>query len=171
MGAVWSALLVGGGLAGALFLWLLRGDPGAPGKDGGAEPQEGAPLEEAAAPGGGPGGGGGPEPSDPELVSKAGILPPLESVVLKFSGEGGTNGTRSRAVGFWWTSFPDPGLSPLQPSPRSGGCPVLEKPRGSSRGRAQLLQPQRARAPPLGRAWCSALGWLGGGDISQLFSF
>lgn len=73
MGAVWSALLVGGGLAGALILWLLRGDSGAPGKDGGAEPQKGAPPEEAAAPGGGPGGGGsgGPEPSDPELVSKA----------------------------------------------------------------------------------------------------
>lgn len=86
MGAVWSALLVGGGLAGALILWLLRGDSGAPGKDGGAEPQKGAPPEEAAAPGGGPGGGGsgGPEPSDPELVSKAGILPPLEPVVLKF---------------------------------------------------------------------------------------
>uniref|UniRef100_A0A8C6MZ71 Starch-binding domain-containing protein 1 n=1 Tax=Mus spicilegus TaxID=10103 RepID=A0A8C6MZ71_MUSSI len=76
MGAVWSALLVGGGLAGALILWLLRGDSGAPGKDGVAEPpQKGAPPGEAAAPGDGPGGGssGGlsPEPSDRELVSKA----------------------------------------------------------------------------------------------------
>lgn len=76
MGAVWSALLVGGGLAGALILWLLRGNSGAPGKDGVAEPpQKGAPPGEAAAPGGGPGGGGSgslnPEPSDRELVSKA----------------------------------------------------------------------------------------------------
>ncbi|EDL88644.1 similar to genethonin 1, isoform CRA_a, partial [Rattus norvegicus] len=75
MGAVWSALLVGGGLAGALILWLLRGDSGAPGKDGGAEPLKDAPPGEAAAPGGGPGGGGSgglsPEPSDRELVSKA----------------------------------------------------------------------------------------------------
>lgn len=121
MGAVWSALLVGGGLAGALILWLLRGDSGAPGKDGGAEPQKGAPPEEAAAPGGGPGGGGsgGPEPSDPELVSKAGILPSLEPVVWKFAREGETNGIRNRAGGCWWTSFPDPGLNPFQPSPRS----------------------------------------------------
>ncbi|XP_051026676.1 starch-binding domain-containing protein 1 [Acomys russatus] len=75
MGAVWSALLVGGGLAGALILWLLRGDPGAPGKDGGAEPQKDAPSGEAEAPGGGPGGGGGSvslssEPSKLQLVSK-----------------------------------------------------------------------------------------------------
>ncbi|KAH0507103.1 Starch-binding domain-containing protein 1 [Microtus ochrogaster] len=74
MGAVWSALLVGGGLAGALIFWLLRSDPGAPGKDGGAEPQKDAPPGEAAAPGGGPGGGGSgglsPGPSDRVLVSK-----------------------------------------------------------------------------------------------------
>lgn len=122
MGAVWSALLVGGGLAGALILWLLRGNSGAPGKDGVAEPpQKGAPPGEAAAPGGGPGGGGSgslnPEPSDRELVSKAGILPPLEPVVLKF---GKTKGTWSRTGGFWWTSFPDPGLNSFQPSLRFG---------------------------------------------------
>ncbi|XP_005068197.2 starch-binding domain-containing protein 1 [Mesocricetus auratus] len=72
MGAVWSALLVGGCLAAALILWLLRGDPGVPGKDGGAEPQKDAPPGEAAAPGGGPGDGGGlsPEPSERVLVSK-----------------------------------------------------------------------------------------------------
>ncbi|KAL1791013.1 starch-binding domain-containing protein 1 [Sigmodon hispidus] len=74
MGAVWSALMIGGGLAGALILWLLRGDPGAPGKDGVAEPQKDAPPGEAAAPGGGPGGGGSgglnPEPSERVLVSK-----------------------------------------------------------------------------------------------------
>lgn len=123
MGAVWSALLVGGALAGALILWLLRS--GAPGKDGVAEPpQKGAPPGEAAAPGGDPGGGGSggqsPEPSDRELVSKAGILPPLELVVLKFPGEGEAKGTWSRAGGFWWTSFPDLGLKLLQPSSRSG---------------------------------------------------
>ncbi|XP_052591952.1 starch-binding domain-containing protein 1 [Peromyscus californicus insignis] len=74
MGAVWSALLVGGGLAGALILWLLRGDLGAPGKDGGAKPQKDVPPGEAAAPGGGPGGGGGgglsPGPSERVPVSK-----------------------------------------------------------------------------------------------------
>ncbi|KAM6220932.1 starch-binding domain-containing protein 1 [Rhynchocyon petersi] len=54
MGAVWSALLVGGGLAGALFIWLLRG--GSPGD------------------GDGQGGGGGPSPgsSGQELVTKPG---------------------------------------------------------------------------------------------------
>ncbi|XP_004647488.1 starch-binding domain-containing protein 1 [Octodon degus] len=40
MGAVWSALLVGGGLAGALLVWLLRGGSGDGGKD--------APLREPA---------------------------------------------------------------------------------------------------------------------------
>lgn len=83
MGAVWSALLVGGGLAGALIFWLLRGDPGAPGEDGGAEPQKDAPPGQAAAPGDGPGGGGSgglsTGPSERVLVSKSGILPPLGS--------------------------------------------------------------------------------------------
>ncbi|XP_052055307.1 starch-binding domain-containing protein 1 [Apodemus sylvaticus] len=78
MGAVWSALLVGGGLAGALIVWLLRGDPGVPGRDRGVEPEKDAPPGEAAAPGGGPGGGGSgglsPEPSDRERVSKAAHL-------------------------------------------------------------------------------------------------
>lgn len=124
MGAVWSAVLVGGGLAGALILWLLRGDSGVPGKDRDVEPQKDASPGEAAAPGGGPGGGGSgglsPEPSDLERVSKAGILPPLEPVVLKLPGKGETKGTWSCAGGFWWTSFRDPGLSPLQPSSRSG---------------------------------------------------
>ncbi|KAG8515144.1 Starch-binding domain-containing protein 1, partial [Galemys pyrenaicus] len=49
MGAVWSALLVGGGLAGALFVWLLRDT----GKDAGAEPDQDAPLREADQAGGG----------------------------------------------------------------------------------------------------------------------
>lgn len=62
MGAVWSALLVGGGLAGALLLWLLRGDPGDPGKDRDAEPQKVAPPGEAAVPAAEQGGGGGLSP-------------------------------------------------------------------------------------------------------------
>uniref|UniRef100_H0XF66 Starch-binding domain-containing protein 1 n=2 Tax=Otolemur garnettii TaxID=30611 RepID=H0XF66_OTOGA len=72
MGAVWSALLVGGGLAGALFVWLLRGDAGGSRKDGDAEPEEDAPPGEAAAPGGDRGGGGGrsPGPSGQDLVTK-----------------------------------------------------------------------------------------------------
>lgn len=56
MGAVWSALLVGGGLAGALFVWLLRGGP----ED--AE-QKDAPAGEAATRAEGQGGGGGRSPS------------------------------------------------------------------------------------------------------------
>lgn len=73
MGAVWSALLVGGGLAGALFVWLLRDS----GKEGNAEQRKDAPSREAAAPGGDQGGGGGglsPGPS-----AKPGILPPCVS--------------------------------------------------------------------------------------------
>uniref|UniRef100_A0A8C6R613 Starch-binding domain-containing protein 1 n=1 Tax=Nannospalax galili TaxID=1026970 RepID=A0A8C6R613_NANGA len=73
MGAVWSALLVGGGLAGALLLWLLRGDPGDPGKDPDAQPQKVAPPGEAAVPGSEQGGGGGvlgPGPSKRDLATK-----------------------------------------------------------------------------------------------------
>lgn len=72
MGAVWSALLVGGGLAGALFVWLLRGDPGDTGKDGDAKQEKDAPLGAAAVPGGHQSGSGGlsPGPSGQELVTK-----------------------------------------------------------------------------------------------------
>ncbi|XP_001491361.1 starch-binding domain-containing protein 1 [Equus caballus] len=68
MGAVWSALLVGGGLAGALFIWLLRDT----GKEGDAEQEKDASPGEAATAGGDQGGGGGlsPGPSKPELVTK-----------------------------------------------------------------------------------------------------
>ncbi|XP_037385537.1 starch-binding domain-containing protein 1 [Talpa occidentalis] len=67
MGAVWSALLVGGGLAGALFVWLLRDK----GKDQGAEPDQDARLGEAVAAGGDRAGGGlNPGPSKRELVTK-----------------------------------------------------------------------------------------------------
>ncbi|XP_019322627.2 LOW QUALITY PROTEIN: starch-binding domain-containing protein 1 [Panthera pardus] len=67
MGAVWSALLVGGGLAGAIFVWLLRDS----GNESDAE--RNAPQGEAAAPGSDQGGGGGPSPvpSRRELVTKA----------------------------------------------------------------------------------------------------
>lgn len=164
MGAVWSALLVGGGLAGALILWLLRGDSGAPGKDGVAEPQKGAPPGEATTPGGGPGGGGSgdPEPSDRELVSKAGILPPLEPVVLRFPGEGETNGTRNRAGGFWWTSFPDPGLNPLQPSPRSGAVLSWRRHTGPPEAAPSSCRLSGYRLLRLAALDSSALGWLGG---------
>lgn len=63
MGAVWSALLVGGGLAGALFVWLLRGGP----ED--AE-QKDASAGEAATRGEGQGGGGGRSPSKREQGTK-----------------------------------------------------------------------------------------------------
>ncbi|XP_047422981.1 starch-binding domain-containing protein 1 isoform X2 [Sciurus carolinensis] len=67
MGSVWSALLVGGGLAGALFVWLLRGGPGDNGKDGDAA------LGEAAAAGEDQDAGGGglsPGSQKQELVTK-----------------------------------------------------------------------------------------------------
>lgn len=68
MGAVWSALLVGGGLAGALFVWLLRNT----GKKGDAEKEKDVSPGEAAAAGGDQGGRGGrsPGPSRRELVTK-----------------------------------------------------------------------------------------------------
>lgn len=78
MGTVWSALLVGGGLAGALLVWLLRDGPGEPGKDADAEQQENTPLGEAAAPEGDQGGGGG-GPSKRDSVTKPGILSPRVS--------------------------------------------------------------------------------------------
>lgn len=74
MGSVWSALLVGGGLAGALFVWLLRGGPGDNGKDGDAA------LGEAAAAGEDQDAGGGglsPGSHKQELVTKPGIIFPL----------------------------------------------------------------------------------------------
>ncbi|XP_036130534.1 starch-binding domain-containing protein 1 [Molossus molossus] len=67
MGAVWSALLVGGALAGALFLWLLRGK----GKKGDAEEEDGTSGKDAAV--GSDRSGGcrlSPGPSRRELVSK-----------------------------------------------------------------------------------------------------
>ncbi|XP_015354756.1 starch-binding domain-containing protein 1 [Marmota marmota marmota] len=70
MGSVWSALLVGGGLAGALFVWLLRGDPGDNGKDGGTEQRKDADI---AAPGSDQGAGSGglsPGPYKQEVVIK-----------------------------------------------------------------------------------------------------
>lgn len=68
MGAVWSALLVGGGLAGALFIWLLRDT----GKKRDVKQEKDASLGEAVAAGGDEGGGGGmsPGPSRRELITK-----------------------------------------------------------------------------------------------------
>uniref|UniRef100_A0A8C9UND0 Uncharacterized protein n=1 Tax=Spermophilus dauricus TaxID=99837 RepID=A0A8C9UND0_SPEDA len=53
MGSVWAALLVGGGLAGALFIWLLRGDP--PGTTGRTGTRTGPPSATFTAGGGGSG--------------------------------------------------------------------------------------------------------------------
>ncbi|XP_037684906.1 starch-binding domain-containing protein 1 [Choloepus didactylus] len=71
MGTVWSAVLVGGGLAGALFVWLLRGGAEDTG-NGDAEQKKDAPVGEATAPGSDQGGGGGlsPGPSRREPVTK-----------------------------------------------------------------------------------------------------
>lgn len=77
MGAVWSALLVGGGLAGALFIWLMRDT----GKKRDAKQEEDASLGEAVAAGGDQDGSGGlsPGPTRRELITKPGILPPRVS--------------------------------------------------------------------------------------------
>lgn len=65
MGAVISALLVGGGLAGALFVWLLRGDPG--NQDAGTgEGRELSPGEAVAVAPSGDGGGDGGDPLCPK---------------------------------------------------------------------------------------------------------
>ncbi|XP_036192915.1 starch-binding domain-containing protein 1 [Myotis myotis] len=68
MGAVWSALLVGGGLAGALFIWLLRDK----GKKGDAEREKDAAIGKAASAGGDQRGGSGlsPGPSRREPITK-----------------------------------------------------------------------------------------------------
>lgn len=118
MGAVWSALLVGGGLAGAIFVWLLRDA----GKESDAE-QTDAPLGETAAPGGDQGGGGGPSPvpSRRELITKAGILPPTSRGqicrgALKFT-EGGKKPTWCFSRGpFRRTSLPYTGHDPSHAS-------------------------------------------------------
>ncbi|XP_007519882.1 starch-binding domain-containing protein 1 [Erinaceus europaeus] len=68
MGAIWSALLVGGGLAGALFVWLLRGK----GQEGDAEPEKDSLRGEAEPLSGDQGGGGlSSGPSRPEPIRKA----------------------------------------------------------------------------------------------------
>ncbi|XP_051820353.1 starch-binding domain-containing protein 1 [Antechinus flavipes] len=68
MGAVISALLVGGGLAGALFVWLLRGHSGD--QDAGTEEERKLSPEEVAAAAlkrdGGNGGGDGGDPFCPK---------------------------------------------------------------------------------------------------------
>lgn len=72
MGAIWSALLVGGGLAGALFVWLLRDK----GQEGDAEAEKDSLRGEAEPLSGDQGGGGlSSGPSRPEPIRKAGILP------------------------------------------------------------------------------------------------
>lgn len=73
MGAVWSALLVGGGLAGALFVWLLRDK----GKKGDAEREKDAALGKAASAGGDQSGGSGlsPGPSRRDPFTKPGAVP------------------------------------------------------------------------------------------------
>lgn len=143
MGTVWSALLVGGGLAGAIFVWLLRDT----GKESDAE-QKDAPLGEAAAPGGDQGGGGGlsPGPSRRELVTKPGILPSTSrgqicQGALKFT-EGGQKPTWSFSRGpFPRTSLPCPGQDP----PHAAPFPRLVRTRRAGPGGSL---PHRPRAAP-----------------------
>lgn len=101
MGAVWSALLIGGGLAGALFVWLLRGT----GKKGDAE-QKDASLGQAA--GGDQGGGGGlsPGPSRRELITKPGILPSPVSRAHPLGGFQVHQGRKEIPPGAFLTAIP-----------------------------------------------------------------
>lgn len=169
MGAVWSALLVGGGLAGALFVWLLRDT----GKEGDAEQGKDASPGEAAAPGGDQGGGGGlsPGPSRRELVTKPGILPPCVSRAYL---PGGSEVTRGRGQGAEihlevsrGLASPSPGRTlpaarvfpgwcaragwGSRPTPRPWGCPG-----GLSQVRAPLSR--CLRRPPLRTYPCSSSG-------------
>lgn len=169
MGTVWSALLVGGGLAGAIFVWLLRDT----GKESDAE-QKDAPLGEAAAPGGDQGGGGGlsPGPSRRELVTKPGILPSTSrgqicQGALKFT-EGGQKPTWSFSRGpFPRTSLPCPGQDP----PHAAPFPRLVRTRRAGPGGSLPHRPRAApgclcaRRPPGGPVrplggggWAPALG-------------
>lgn len=120
MGAVWSALLVGGGLAGALFVWLLRNT----GKEGDAEKEKDVSPGEAAAAGGDEGARGGlsPGPSTQELVTKPEYLQESNGCLVSEpsgpgnaheaawrlqspSGEGGDCGSSREHVPSGW--FPD----------------------------------------------------------------
>ena len=157
MGAVWSALLVGGGLAGAIFVWLLRDS----GNESDAE--RNAPQGEAAAPGSDQGGGGGPSPvpSRRELVTKAGILPPTSRGQICHGGFEVHRGRKKTHLEFFsWpfppTNLPYPGQDPPQASHyfprlvrtrRAGLSPSSEAPkvpRPIVRGqRGQSLYPGR----------------------------
>ncbi|KAM5271768.1 starch-binding domain-containing protein 1 [Ctenodactylus gundi] len=122
MGAVWSALLVGGGLAGALLVWLLRGGPEDRGKDGGAGRLQDAPPGEAAQAGGG--GGRDQGPSQREPLAKAGMLPP--------GGRAERRGGRPPRVS-------PPSRPSLVPPPGQVSCP------GESRGPGEHLQESNGR--------------------------
>lgn len=175
MGAVWSALLVGGGLAGAIFVWLLRDT----GKESDAE-QKDAPLGEAAAPGSDQGGGGGlsPGPSRRELVTKPGILPSTSrgqicQGALKFT-KGAQKPTWSFSRGpFPRTSLPCPGQDPPHAAPvprlvrtRRAGCsPSAEAPEVPCpivRGHRPAVSAPGARredlSGPSRGGWAPALG-------------
>lgn len=174
MGAVWSALLVGGALAGALFVWLLWGK----GKKGSAE-EEDAALGKAAAGGGDRSGGGGPSPgpSRRELVTKPGILPlrvpraDLPGAVKLTEGGKGPPGA-FLAAHFQGLPFPTRGGTLPVPSISHAGAGQVSRPLprpwrcpdGASKGGAPLrLRPLKSVWAPLGGAWCSAGGYRGGG--------
>lgn len=120
MGAVWSALLVGGGLAGALFIWLMRDT----GKKRGAKQEKDASLGEAVAAEGDQDGSGGlsPGPTRLELITKPEHLQESNGCLVSEtkvpgnvqeaawrlqspSGEDGDYGNSRERVPFEW--FPD----------------------------------------------------------------
>ncbi|XP_019479021.1 PREDICTED: starch-binding domain-containing protein 1 isoform X1 [Hipposideros armiger] len=108
MGAVWSALLVGGGLAGALFVWLLRDT----GKKRDAKQERDASLGEAVAAGGDQGGSGGlitkPEhlqESNGCLVSETKVPGKVQEAAWRMQsppGEDGDYGESRKHAPFAW---------------------------------------------------------------------
>ncbi|XP_004596281.2 starch-binding domain-containing protein 1 [Ochotona princeps] len=141
MGAVWSALLVGGSLAGALFAWLLRGSPGDAGISRGAEPDKEAPARETATPGGRPGGGDSsglsPGPGKRELDSKAEQYQESNGSLISETRDLGrlqeTAWQQQNATGGVHTGSQEPVPSANGSSGSHSGSQSLESPRGEWR--------------------------------------
>ncbi|XP_029782965.1 starch-binding domain-containing protein 1 [Suricata suricatta] len=144
MGAVWSALLVGGGLAGAIFVWLLRDA----GKESDAELTD-APPGEAAAPGGDRVGGGGPSPvpSRRELVTKAEHLQESNGCLVSE-----TKGHGNPQEATWRLQSPsgkDGGCDRSREHVPSEQCPesLATSEAGDSRGYSQVSRNESLQSP------------------------
>uniref|UniRef100_A0A8C0TQV1 Starch-binding domain-containing protein 1 n=2 Tax=Canis lupus familiaris TaxID=9615 RepID=A0A8C0TQV1_CANLF len=130
MGAVWSALLVGGGLAGAIFVWLLR--------DGG----EGDSERQDAAPGGARRGGGGLSCGPPGREPAASPEHLQESNGCLVSETKGHGNLQEAARRLQSPSGKDSGCNSSREHVPSGGFPATESlaasETGNSRGYSEV---------------------------------